>query len=276
MNDFRAQCIDLRKRDYTLTEIARVTGRPKTSVYAHIRGMRLSEDKRIRIRIASAMRASAIAQSRRGKSVRAFKEFTEWNRDTVRLVSHFIFDGEIKRSGCSYNNRNEPLLNQVEVSMRKIYAFPPKRYVNKSTGVHRISYHNVALATYIETKAVELLMAVPSMSTSLKGIFVQSFFDDEGCMDFRPQRNLRQVRGYQKNTEILILIQKLLADLRIGAMVRKPNEVVIVGKENLSRFQKMIGFSAGVRVNGKRPNSIWKRSFEKRELLRRAIASYSN
>ncbi len=274
MNDFRQKCIELRKRDYTLAEIVRATGRSKTSVYAHIRDMPLSERKRAAVRTASAIRASTIAEARRGKSLRVFEKFTVWDADTVRLVSHFIFDGEIKRSGCSYNNRNKPLLNQVEISMKKIYAFPPRRYTNRVTSVHRISYHNVALAAYIETKAAELLTAISSMSKSLKLVFIQSFFDDEGCMDFRPQRNLRQVRGYQKNVEILALIQKLLADLQIRATVKKPNEVVIVGKENLSRFQKVIGFSPGVRINGKRPNSIWKKSLEKREILQKALDSY--
>ena len=33
MNAFKEKCIELRKQDYTLSEIVEVTGRPKTSVH---------------------------------------------------------------------------------------------------------------------------------------------------------------------------------------------------------------------------------------------------
>lgn len=107
-----------------------------------------------------------------------------------------------------------------------------------------------------------------------KRAFLKAFFDDEGCMDFRPAHNHRIIRGYQKDIDTLRVVQVLLTDLGIPARVKAPNEVVIVGKSSLTKFQKEIGFSPGVRINGKRSNSIWKRSLEKREILHRAIASY--
>ncbi|OGG72878.1 hypothetical protein A3A38_01555 [Candidatus Kaiserbacteria bacterium RIFCSPLOWO2_01_FULL_53_17] len=66
----------------------------------------------------------------------------------------------------------------------------------------------------------------------------------------------------------------MLSDFNIESRIQLPNEIVSVGKENLLKFEKEIGFSPGVRINGKRSNSIWKQSLEKREILRRAIASY--
>jgi intein-encoded DNA endonuclease-like protein len=114
------------------------------------------------------------------------------------------------------------------------------------------------------------------MPLDLKREFIRAFFDDEGCMDFRPKNNVRKVRGYQKNMQILRIIKALLADLDITARIVFPNEVVIVGKENLIRFEREINFSPGVYMNGARSNSRWKKHIEKRELLRRAIESFKS
>jgi len=271
---FKQQCIELRKCDYTLGEIVKITRRPKTSVYAHIRNIPLSKSRWDLIRAAHKVRALQLAAGRRGKSSRTFKKFSSWDTDMVSLVSHLIFDGEIKRGGCVYFNRNLPLVKRVEGCMRKIYAYEPRRWKDKLTGVHRISYFNVALVIYLQGKAMNLLADIHQLPIELKKEFIRSFFDDEGCMDFRQSRNLRQIRGYQKNVEILHVIQRTLADIGIASAVVSPNEVKIVGKENLLKFQREINFSPGVRINGDRPNSVWKQHLEKREILRRAIESY--
>ena len=166
------------------------------------------------------------------------------------------------------------LLRRVENCMRKVYTYEPRRYVNQKTGVQRISYNNVALAAFLHEKSRELLTEVHTFPLSFQREFLRAFFDDEGCMDFRPKRNRRVVRGYQKDREVLFLVQQLLQNFGIGASVRGKNEVVISGKENLLRFQKEINFSHGVAINGSRSNSIWKESLEKRELLQRAIDSF--
>lgn len=274
MNVFKRQCIDLRKRDYTLSEIVRITGRPKTSVHFHIRAIPLSAAKRRSISESSAARAREVALKRRGLSARNFRKFPEWDADMVSLVAHFLFDGEIKHAGCYYHNRNRTLLQHVESRMKAVYNLEPKRYKNHTTGVSRICYFNVSLAAYIREKSTELLQGITRFPRDLKREFIKSFFDDEGCVDFRVTRNLRQIRGYQKNTKILYLIQNLLADFKIGSRVILPNETVISGKENLTKFQREINFSPGVRINGKRSNSIWKQSLEKRVLLERAIDSF--
>ena len=273
MNTFKRQCIELRKLDYTLPEIARITGRPKTSVHFHIRHLPLSARKKETITESYRARILQITAQRRGKSKRTFRKFSQWSTDTVFVVSHFLFDGEIK-CGCIYNNRNGKLIARVKRSMDKIYDLEPKYYIDKSTGVSRISYYNVELGIYIKKKAEELLQEIDTLSLNLKREFVRSFFDDEGCMDFRPTENIRRVRGYQKNTAILYLIKELLEHFSIDALIKQPNEIVVVGKENLVKFQKEINFSPGVRINGNRSNSIWKQSLEKRLILRKAIASY--
>ena len=114
------------------------------------------------------------------------------------------------------------------------------------------------------------------MPLSLKREFLRAVFDDEGCIDYRPKENRRSIRGYQKDVRILRIIKVLLADFRVVAKIVIPNEVVIVGKENLVRFEGEINFSSGVYLNGNRSNSRWKKHIEKRELLKRAIKSFKN
>ena len=215
-----------------------------------------------------------MALERRGLSARKFTKFDGWNESTVSLVAHFLFDGEIKHGHCTYHNRNHALLDLVEAQMKDIYDFEPKRYYNRITGVSRISYFNVAFSAFIKQKAEELLRDVFTFPKELKRAFLRSFFDDEGCIDFRPSKKTRRIRGYQKNIRILEVVQELLHHFDIDAFIQLPNEVVMAYKENLSKFEKEIGFSPGVRINGNRSNSIWKKSLEKREILRRAIASY--
>ncbi len=190
------------------------------------------------------------------------------------LVSHLIFDGEVSRTTCSYNNQNDALITRVRHLMRRVYQFEPKQYKNSLTGVTRISYYNVALGAYMQEKSKELLSIALTLPKELKRNMVKAFFDDEGCMDFRQTRNIRQVRGYQKNVAVLKIIQKLLLEFDIPAALRAPNEIVISRKSNLEKFQKEIGFSPGVYINGNRTNSTWKKHLEKRVLLDRAINSY--
>ncbi|MEX0932404.1 MAG: LAGLIDADG family homing endonuclease [Parcubacteria group bacterium] len=274
MNPFKEKCIKLRKQGYTLKEIMLMTGKPKTSVYFHISDIPLSQSKIDSIKKAAGIRAKRIAEARKGKSIRTFKQFKRWTPSKVSLVSHLIFDGTIDKKGCAYNNRNDALLNKVKVAMTELYDYEPKMYVNKLTGVNRISYHNVALANFLNVKSAELISKVSKFPKSLKIEFLRAFFDDEGCMDFRPSKNRRSIRGYQKNVELLQMIKLLLVDLSISSRIIRPNEVVITGKENLLRFKKHVNFSPGVYINGNRSNSTWKKHLEKRVLLDQAIKSF--
>lgn len=274
MNGFGQRCVELRKKDYTLAEISRATGRPRASVFEYIRDIPLSDQKLKCIRDARAAQILEFIQKRRRKGAKAFKRFRVWTVDTVFLVSHFLFDGEIRHGGCVYNNRSASLVNDVRARMKKISYIEPKLYANRITGVLSIRYFNVIFGEYIKDKSILLLNKIEQMPQDLQREFLRSFFDDEGCMDFNLATNIRRVRGYQKNTKILDLVEKLLGNFNIDARVVRPNEVVITGKENLLKFQKEINFSRGVRINGNRPNSIWKKHLEKRRILKMAIESY--
>ena len=274
MNAFKVQCVALRKQDYTLPEIVKKTGRSKTSVYFHIRHIPLSSAKKLSISESSRTRALHNALRRKGKSARAFQKFYRWNVKKVSLVAHLLFDGEIRPSGCVYHNRSRALIRHVERCMKEIYGFAPKRYRNPITGVVRTCHFNVALGAYMQPKADQLLEEISHLSLPLKRAFIRAFFDDEGCIDFRPHRNHRRTRGYQRDVASLVLLQSLLLSFGIIVSIEHPNEVVVSRKDNLQLFQKEINFSPGVRINGKRTNSIWKKNLEKREILKMALASY--
>jgi DNA-binding CsgD family transcriptional regulator len=270
----KEECVTLRQKGRSLPEIVRITGASKSTVYGYIKDIPLSRERIIAHRTASGKRARALAAQRRGVSKNAYETFREWDADTVRLIAHFIFDGGIYQNACCYNNRSSVLIARVERLMRTIYALPPKRWTNPSTGVVRISYYNVALAAYLHGKSIELLRTVCSMTRPLKKSFLQAFFDDEGNIYLNEERNIRRIRGYQKDVAVLHTVQGLLSDIGVESRVVQPNEVVITGKDAMQKFSDEIGFSAGVRINGQRSNSIWKESLEKREILRRAIASF--
>lgn len=274
MEDFKKLCIALRKKGYSIIEIMKVTGRAKSSIYTHIKDIPLSAERLSDIRKASGKRIRKFAIARKGKSARPFRIFNTWEPEKVLLIGHLLFDGELVHEGCRYNNRSEALIERVQLLMKELYDFEPKRFKNMDTGVDRISYYNVALGIFLRKKAKCLLIEVRKLPLECKRAFLRAFFDDEGCIDYRPKRNKRSVRGYQKDTKILKLVQILLLDLNIKSRVVKPNEVIIVGKENLIRFEQEINFSQGIYMNGNRTNSRWKKHIEKRQLLRTAIESF--
>ncbi len=276
MMSFKEQCIALRKLDYSVTEIMSITGRPKTSVYAHIRDIPLSPVRMQAYRDASGARIRTFAIARKGKSEKPFLAFDAWTPQLTLLVAHLMFDGGLRHGITEYSNRSEALIARVETLMANIYDFPPNRRLNENTGVHRISYFNVALASFLKRKSKELALEIGGFPPELQREFLRAFFDDEGCMDFKPHQNKRRIRGYQKDISILELIKEILSYFGIESHIELPNEVVISGKQNLSTFQQEIGFSPEVRINGKRSNSFWKESLEKRELLQRAIDSFKS
>lgn len=273
---FRKQCIKLRKEDKTLNEIVEITGRSKTSVYFHIKDIPLSKQKQREISENTRQQARRIAAARKGKALRPFKPFSAWTPDLVLLVSHLMFDGEILKKKCIYHNRSHVLTSRVERLMCAVYDFPPIISVDKESEVRRVQYHNVALSNFLHEKALLIQKDIADWPLAHQREYIRAFFDDEGCMDYRPDRNLRRVRGYQNDRLVLIQVQTSLQNIGIESKLANGNEVVISGKQNLIRFQKEINFSKGVRLNPKRANSIWKEPFEKRELLDRAIKSFKS
>lgn len=271
---FRKLCRELRAQGRSLGEIVSITKRPKTTVFFHIRDVLLLPALKAAIKRRSAEHLRTFNKQRKGKSAlgRHPTPFRRWTRNAVILVSHLMFDGELGYSSCVYTNRSHGLIRKVRRLMRTVYTYFP-RQIESTPGVHRISYHNVELAAYLRKKSGELLQTIPRLPRELKRSFLQAFFDDEGSVYFIGKK--RRVRGYQYRAKILELIQRLLREFGIGSKVDYAyHEIVIGGRENLKIFAREVNFSPDVRVNGDRSNSIWKRSLEKRHILRMALTSY--
>jgi len=273
------KCRTLRKDGFTLREISKLTNIPVVTIHGYVKDIPFSLKliKNIKLKqIKNTRRLIKFnVEVRKGKCIpgRIVPKPKEWFCDLIYLVAHFMFDGEITSHSCIYNNRNEVLVNQVRVLMKKVFNLEPYTYLNKGTGVHRISYHYVELAFYIQKKSRELLKYIQKASKREKIIFLKAFFDDEGCTGLWMRKRL--VRGYQKDLKILELVQKLLKDFTIESKIdKKYKEIVISGKKNLVKFQNVVNFSKGVYINPNRKNSIWKRKLEKREILSKLINSY--
>lgn len=265
----------MRKDGFTLTEIMNKTGLSKTTIFHHIKIIPKSDILRTKLLRISRAVQKRVANSRRGKSVKnyIFRKPKKWSPSFVNLASHFLFDGAITKSSCLYYNRNKVLINNVIVKMKKILNVDDYKIYQDHNGVTRLAYHNVELVVFIKDKTTELLNHILFAPKAERIAFLRSFFDDEGSVDFR--RVVRRVRGYQHSDKILFLVQKLLKNFQINSKVdTRFHEIIIGRKENIARFAKKINFSKGVRVNGKRSNSVWKKSFEKRIILSNLLSSY--
>lgn len=266
----------LRTDGFTLTEIITKTSLPKTTILHHIQNIPKSEYLKEKIRLARLEAQGIVAARRRGKSVKTYSFFKpeKWSSEFVNLIAHFLFDGQLSRTSCGYNNRNQILIQIVIKRMKKYLKVEDyKIYTNTYTGVIRVAYHNVEIAGFVKTKIQELLEYIPSAPTTQKISFLRAFFDDEGSINFR--NNGRAVRGYQHSQKLLELIKRLLVDLEIESIIDKRYvEISISRKDNLLKFQKLINFTPGLRINGNRTNSIWKKDLEKREILKMAVDSY--
>ena len=269
----KEKCLTLRNKDFTLGEIITATKLSKTTIYYHIKNVPLPVEIKRRIQEENTRKLNEFNKKRKGRCIpgRVVIKPEGWSNELIFLVSHFMFDGEVQTHSCIYHNRNIALVNRVNLLMEKIFKLQPYNWLNKETGVYRISYHHVELADYIKRKAEELKQRVKIVPLHEKKIFLQAFFDDEGSFHF----DKRLVRGFQHNLEILKLIKRLLKDFDIESKIdEKYQEIVVSRKSNLIKFRNKINFSKGIYINPKRKNSIWKKKLEKREILDRAINSY--
>jgi len=281
------KCRILRRNGFTLGEIAKAVKLPKTTVYDHVNDTLFSPEAQERLKRAQERIVKENTKRinkfnikvRKGKCIpgRVVLRPDGWMPELIFLIAHFMFDGEIQSHSCIYHNRNKALIDRVSSLMKKIFNLRPHNWLNKETGVHRISYHYVELADYMRNKTQGLKKYIKNALLPEKKIFLQAFFADEGSVGFEKKRNKRRVRGYQYNLEILKLVQKLLNDFNIESKIdEKYKEIAISRRSNLVKFRDKINFLKGVYINPDRKNSIWKKKLEKREILDYTINSYQN
>ena len=272
--EFKQKCIELRKQDFTIAEMVKILNRPKTSIYFHIKNIPKTDILLAKIKEENNACLNRIRPNLKGISWkgRHCKEFEKWTPGLINLVAHSVFDGEIHKAGVNYNNRSIVLIENFKTRMKSIYNHEPSVY--KTSGdVIRICYFSSELRDLFIKKSNELIDSILFEDIERQRAFLTAFFNDEGSMDFRGKK--RQVRGYQHNNEILFLVQKLLDNFNIESKVStRFHEIIISRRGNLEKFAKEINFSTGLKVNGSRSNSVWKKDLEKREILRMALASY--
>ncbi|MDD4990188.1 MAG: LAGLIDADG family homing endonuclease [Candidatus Pacebacteria bacterium] len=267
----------LRSNGFSLGEIVKATNLPKTTVYDHIRSVYISPELKKTIIEIGRKKVVVINKQRKGKCWVGREVILPqgWPNGLLFLTAHFIFDGVINYGSCVYQNRSEALISRVDDLMNEVFGLEPRRYFYQDTGVYRIAYYNVELASYFKGKALWLIDNIINASILEKRIFLQAFFDDEGCIHWRKSKRI--VRGFQKDLKILELVEQLLKDFNIDSTIdRKYKEIIVSRKENLIKFQKEINFSQGIFINPERKNSIWKQKLEKRHILSEMINSYQN
>ncbi len=269
------KCRVLRRKGFALGTIIKKTNLPKTTVYGYIREIFLPFEVKERIKREARKRINDyIRKEKKGKCMpgREFLKPKHWSQGLIFIISHFMFDGQIRYGGCEYYNRSDYLIQKMRKTMETLLGLSSKIY-KRDFGVKQLRYSNVELGSYIRKRASELLDYIKTASLIEKKIFLQAFFDDEGCV--YKYRNNRKIRGYQHNLEILNLIKKLLKDFDIKSRIEKRGkEIVISGKESFIKFRDKINFSKGIYINLNRKNSIWRKKLEKREILDYIISSY--
>lgn len=272
---FKEDCQKLRSLGTSLNDIVKIKKAPKTTIFEWIRNIKLSPEAQEKIwknYIAKVSEAAKTKENFGFKRRKIVKKPYYWSKELINIAAHFLFDGQILKSGCIYSNRNKSQINYLKKLMKKYFNLEPYARVKKN-GVNEIGYYYVDLGEYMKRKAMDLLKFITSASQEEKRIFLKAFFDDEGCVHI--WKNARKIRGYQHNFEILKLVQKLLKDFDIESKIdEKYKEIVISRKPNLIKFRNKINFSKGVKVNGKRKNSTWEQDLEKRKILEKIIASY--
>jgi len=196
METTKEKCINLRNKGFTLGEIITITKLPKTTIYYHIKDIPLPSEIIERIKRENIQRLNKFSQIRKGKCIpgRIVPKPNGWTNELIFLTAHFMFDGEIRHSRCVYQNRNITLINLVEQFMKDTFNLTPYYKLYRETGVHRISYHYVELADYIKKRAQGLKKYIKTASLPEKKIFLQAFFDDEGCV--YKYGNNRKIRSY--------------------------------------------------------------------------------
>jgi len=272
------QCRALRRDGFSLREISRLTNIPYTTLYSYVRDIvtpKILENIKYK-QIQNTNRLINFNRTvKKGRCIpgRVVIKPKVWSDDLVYLVAHFMFDGDIRTHSCTYYNRNKALISRVIFFMKKVFNLKPRLSLNTVSGVYRASYYYVELAIYMHQKSKELIEYIKQAKIKEQIIFLKAFFDDEGCTGLWQGKRL--VRGYQKNLEILKLIQKLLNNVNINSRVDSTyKEIVISGRDNLIKFQNIINFSEGVYINPLRKNSIWKKKLSKRYILQKIITSY--
>jgi hypothetical protein len=273
---FRKLCRQLRKQGFSLTSIIAETKLPKSTVYGYIEDIELTQDQKTEInRKRNELRRNR-TNPRKGICLpgRHIKRPLDWDSQIVHVVAHFMFDGHVRDSGCTYYSRSKYQIEQLKNSINQIFGIKPILHT-RADGVAVMAFHNVEFVAYIRERINKIFPYLKTKATrEEKRAFLKTFFDDEGNIYYN-RKYKRRVRGYQRSREILQNLAFLLKEFGIRARVDMHSKAVeFSGRKNLVTFMQKINFSPHICVNPRRKNTIWQKEIEKREILEKAISSY--
>lgn len=265
------QAAALRQKGFSLNEISSNLNISKTTVHDWVSDKIILSEKaqaRIAKRISDGI-AKANYAKYEGKYKGIYSKIVpkprSWSNNLVSIVAHFMFDGGRQNDSYVYYNSSTGLVREVSEKVEEIFKLTPKRRLTPE-GVIRAIFFSMDFVRYLDRKIPYLIKYIPSARKEEKRAFLQAFFNDEGNAFYDKKYGHNRVRGYQKNTDILLIVKKLLREFEIESRIEK-NEIVISRKHDFKNFKKEINFSPYLFLNPKRKNSIWKRKISKRELL---------
>lgn len=269
-------CRALREQGFSLNSIMAKTRLPKSTVYGYMEGIELTQDQKNEIlrRRKELLRNRTNPRKGTCSPGRNINKPLGWDPKVINVVAHFMFDGHVRKSGCTYYNRSKSQIERLKRLINQIFGIKPILRT-RADGVIVMAFHNVEFAAYIKEKISETFSYLKAKATKAeKRAFLKAFFDDEGNIYYN-HNDKRRVRGYQKSREILEKIAHLLEEFGIKARIDMHSKAVeITARENLVAFAREINFSPLICVNPNRKNTIWQEEIEKREILRMAVSSY--
>ncbi|MBC8436462.1 MAG: LAGLIDADG family homing endonuclease [Candidatus Omnitrophica bacterium] len=271
------QCLELRQKGYSLSEISLFTKVPKTTLYSYVKDIQLSFEQINKIETRRKEKNKNKINPRKGRclSGREIAIPKSWSGDLVHIVAHFMFDGRISSDGCIYYSKDRYQIIHMKCLLGKIFHVRPKIQL-RDNNVYGVVFYHVEFAHFIKKCRDEIFGYLNNGSpVSCKRVFLQAFFDDEGNVFYAGDK--KRVRGYQKSGIILQEIKNLLYNFGIDSKINKDGtNIEISGQHNLIRFAKAINFSAKIYLNPLRKNSIWKKKISKRKILSLLLDSYRN
>ena len=271
-NMLRDPCRLLRKRGYSIGQIARKLQVSESTVHWHVKNIHLTGAQREKLRSQKRELMAKVNARRRGQPLKPvlFRK-PKWSRALIHLIAHLGFDGRIDRYGCYYYSRSYPQARHVRRSLKRLLGIAPQVRL-RPNGIWVVSFCNVSVAAWLASKERELLQ-VARRRQEWQRQWLQALFDDEGHLHI--SKSLRRVRASQQDPQVLHYARGFLGALGISSRVDPQAQAVeITGRSNLIRFTREVGFSPGICVNRHRKNGLWDQELEKRDLLQRALHSY--
>lgn len=273
-------CQSLRSQGFSIDFICQKSGLSKSTVHTYIRDIVLKKDQKKILQQHSIVATIESNQKRKGISRpwNRLSNIPTFSKCLVRCLAHFLFDGSLIGHQACYYNRSQYLVNRHYNDVQQLFGLKGKLVVQK-TGVIRLIYNSVELVSCLHRLHQQLLILLSGMPREWKRVFIQAFFDDEGCIYLSSDRKRWRLSGSQKKVDILLAVQRLLEEFDIPSRIvyyptRVSALVILGGRNSLEKFEKEINFAKNVTMNPLRKNARYGYAIEKRQLVRLAIENY--